>query len=137
MAADMTELSSLHSFGQRPKLDASLSSLDTTAHMMLSSYDFETQFKQESSAFYYVSPAADSLIDHAANDQSAAVESSDSLLHSISDKSTYSSPSAQASKVGGPLANLIQEDYIIKSEPVNKLQDDKIKQKDDPLSTVE
>ena len=73
-----------------------------------------------------MSPAADSLIDHAANDQSgAAEECSESLLHSISDKQTYSSPSTGLNCVGGPLANIIQEDYIIKSEPVNKLQDGK------------
>ena len=65
------------------------------------SYDFESQFKQESSAFYYVNPA-DVLSDQAANDQS---------------QSLLGPP--QSTQVG-PLANLIKEDYIVKQEPSQK-----------------
>lgn len=46
----MTELNTLTSFGQRPK--------DIETMDPLKAYDFEGQFKQESSAFYYVDQAS-------------------------------------------------------------------------------
>ena len=46
LAANMTELNTLTNFGQRPK--------DIDTMDPLKAYDFEGQFKQESSAFYYV-----------------------------------------------------------------------------------
>ena len=59
----MTELNTLTSFGQRPK--------DTETMDPLKAYDFEGQFKQESSAFYYVDRASRET---AANEQTEKVD---------------------------------------------------------------
>ena len=102
LAANMTELNTLTSFGQRPK--------DIETMDPLKAYDFEGQFKQESSAFYYVDQASR---EKAANEQTDVLlgiggsdgTERDSLLSE--DQSTTSS-------LNTSLASIMKEDHFSK-----------------------
>ena len=57
LAVNMIELDTISSFGSKPKdkfSDSSNSLTGSDASDSLMSYDFESEFKQESSAFYYI-----------------------------------------------------------------------------------
>ena len=53
LAANMTELGAISNLGAKPK-DLKKKRTDSDVSDSLMSYDFESQFKQESSAFYYI-----------------------------------------------------------------------------------
>ena len=102
LAANMTELNTLTSFGQRPK--------DIETMDPLKAYDFEGQFKQESSAFYYVDRAARETAANEQTDALLGIGGSDGTeTHSLlsEDQSTKSS-------LNTSLASIMKEDHFSK-----------------------